>query len=260
VLASCSPEEETAPIETTSVTIVTGEKQLSGKNVQRGIIFGSIKDITVIAQKYQDPYNSSTTFTLTNNASDATAFVIDNVAYNWNTFSATTTTGITPSKTMGLYTGTGLTGAKAEIARMNATLPYATYTGTPVLQDIRREVVDNVPIDLKTNHSRFIVYIMCSVVKSNPSGKEGTVEVTPIIDGVAGITLSTPAANQDIEMYWSDNNSVAGKKIKFHIVGYLRGTNNTVTYDTPEVTLVKSTTHRRLYEATSTSVNELPVQ
>jgi hypothetical protein len=259
MLTSCSQEEEVMPIETTSVNIITGEEQLTGKNVQRGNLFGSIKDITVIAQKYQNPYNSTTTFTLTNNATDATAFVLDDVALSWNTFSATTTTGVTPSKTIGLFTGTGLTGAKNEIARMNNTLPYATYAGETGLQDIRVGVVDNVPIELKTNHSRFIAYILCNVVKTNPSGAEGTVDVTPYVDGVAGQTISTIAANQDIEMYWSDNNSVSGKTIYFRIVGHTKG-NRVVTYNTPTVTLVKSTTHRRLYEATSTAVNELPVQ
>jgi hypothetical protein len=260
ILTACSQEEETMTIETTSVNIITGEEQLSRKNVQRGNIFGSIKDITVLAQKYQDPYNASTTFTLTNNATDATAFVLDNVAIGSNTFSATTTTGVTPSKTAGLFTGTGLAGAKNEIARMNNTLPYATYTGETGVQDIRVGVVDNVPIALKTNHSRFIAYILCSVVKSNPSGKEGTVDVTPYIDGVAGQTISTLAANQDLTIYWSDTNSVNGKTIYFHIVGHLKGANSIVIYDTPPVTLVKSTTHRRLYEATSTTVNVLPVQ
>jgi hypothetical protein len=94
LLSSCSNEEIIESPKTTSITINTAENSTTGKNVNRGTIFGQVETIQVKA-KHSGGYESITDFKLV--ASGGTnSFIMDNVMFGQNTISATTTTAVTP--------------------------------------------------------------------------------------------------------------------------------------------------------------------
>lgn len=262
VFTGCSSDNEDSAIEiipiqkVNGITVSTGGESplaanLTGKNVQRGIIFGSIKDITVTANANNTGYSSQTVFNLTSDPGDPTVFNIDNVQIGYNTFTATTTTGATAYNqvlsTFGVLNSdpieTQQTKAKAEIARMESQAPWAEYNGASESIYIRPNVSDNVIIPLSTDNGRVIIYFSCNALKKN--SKDAVVTITPFIDGVSGSSVSS-SQTADITFQWSSSDCLAGKKIYFRCSVAFSG-KNVYVQNTTEITIKKSTSSRRLY-------------
>jgi hypothetical protein len=175
VAVGCSLEDiqEETEVEKTSINIngTIGSAAVTGKNVQRGSIFGWISKITVTATASNN-HTSVTDFDLVANGTPgaSTVFTMDNVRLGSNTFTATTGTNVTPIATMtatpkATDVTTSSTGnhAKSQVTNKFATekakLQYAVYKETaPVVRTITGGQVDNVSIPMTTQNSRILAY------------------------------------------------------------------------------------------------------
>jgi hypothetical protein len=286
LLISCENDDE-IEIQKTSVNVngIVESNAITGKNVQRGAIFGWISSITVKAT--QASYVSTTIFDLVANgtAGTPTLFTMDKVAFGSNIFTATTQTTVVPvtsmtttAKATDVTTSSSGNNARAQVTSKftaeKAKLQYAIYKeSTPIVRTIASGFVDNISIPMMTTNSRIIVYVQntdsnftsfkveCFVGATRRLSNTGTGYnySTNASDAWVGGTLIATSAtilrtsNNGILFYLSNSTQVAGASVNFRITE-MDSSNKTNYYWVDPIVMLASNTSTAFYHIQSSTM------
>jgi hypothetical protein len=249
-IPSCSTEDDTPSLETTTVAISTDNEFIAsttGKNVQRGSLFAWISEMQIKAT-HTNGYVSTTNFTLVANGTSGagTKFIMDDVMIGNNTFTASSkTTEPERLETSQVYRTEAFTTTMSNLSTRN---PYALYISkAPVNFNITLGSAQNVNIPMKTDNSRFIALFNIDDLNLN------TYTVTCYVNGVKFGPTTTCTWLRNTTFYWSDSSSTAGKSIYFKIVS------GNETYTTAPKVLIASNTAKMRYTISDNSLVTTPM-